>query len=102
VSLVDSKLERVGIDCVNLRDGDDAALDAQHAEDGEVLVRLRACALAGVDDEEEEVDPGRTGDHVADEALVTRDVDEGDPPAVGQVERRISEVDRNPALLLLG
>ena len=100
--LVDSKLERVGSDRVSLRDGDDAALDAQHAKDGEVLVRLRACALAGVDDEEEEVDPGRAGDHVADEPLVTRDVDEGDPPAVGQVERRISEVDRDPALLLLG
>ena len=67
-----------------------------------MLVRLCACALAGVDDEEEEVDSGRAGDHVADEPLVTRDVDEGDPAAVGQVERRISEVDRDPALLLFG
>ncbi len=67
-----------------------------------MLVRLRACALGGVDDEQEEVDPRRAGDHVADEPLVTRDVDEGDPPAVGQVERCVAEVDRDPALLLLG
>ena len=45
-----------------------------------MLVRLRACALGGVDDEEEEVDPRRAGDHRAHEALVAGHVDEGERP----------------------
>ena len=65
-------------------------------------MRLRPRALAGVDHEQEEVDPGRAGDHVADEALVAGDVDQREPPPVRQVERRVAEVDRDPAPLLLG
>ena len=67
-----------------------------------MLVRLRPGALGRVDHEQEEVDPGRAGDHVADEALVAGNVDHGQPPPVGQLERRVAEVDRDPALLLLG
>ena len=67
-----------------------------------MLVRLRPRALAGVDDEQEEVDAGRAGDHRAHEALVAGDVDEREPAAVGQVERRVAEVDRDAARLLLG
>ena len=65
-------------------------------------LRLRPGALGGVDHEQEEVDAGRTGDHVADEALVAGDVDDGEPTSAGQVERRVAEVDRDPARLLLG
>ena len=67
-----------------------------------MLVRLRARALGRVDHEQEEVDPARPGDHVADEPLVARDVDQREPRPVGQFERRVAEVDRDPALLLLG
>jgi len=45
------KLERLLVDDVRLREGDDAVLDPEQAEDREVLVRLRPCALAGVDHE---------------------------------------------------
>ena len=67
-----------------------------------MLVRLRPRALARVDDEQEEVDAGRAGDHRAHEALVAGDVDERQAAAVGQVERRVAELDRDAARLLLG
>ena len=66
-----------------------------------MLVRLRARALGGVDDEQEEVDPGRAGDHVAHEALVAGHVDQREPPAVRKVERGVAEVDRDAAVTLL-
>ena len=100
--LVDDELERVRIGRVGLRHGDDAVLDPEQAQDRQVLVRLRPCALGRVDHEQEEVDPARAGDHVADEALVAGDVDHRQPPPAGQIERRVAEVDRDPALLLLG
>ena len=48
--------ELVGLDSVGLRHGDNTAIDAEQPEDREVLVRLRPCALARVDDEQEKVD----------------------------------------------
>ena len=67
-----------------------------------MLVRLRPRSLAGVDHEQEEVDAARARDHGADEALVAGDVDDREARAVGQLERRVAEVDRDPALVLLG
>ena len=67
-----------------------------------MLVRLRPGALGRVDHEQEEVDPARPRDHVANEPLVARHVDQRQPRPVGQIERRVPEVDRDPALLLLG
>src|SRR6266700_5608258 len=66
-----------------------------------MLVRLRPGTLGGVDHEQEEVDPGGAGDHRPDEALVARDVDERQPTAVGELERRVAEVDRDAASLFL-
>ena len=54
-----------------------------------------------VDHEQEEVDPGRAGDHRADEALVAGHVDERELRPVGQLERGVAERDRDPALALL-
>ena len=99
--LVDRDLERLLVDQVCLRDRDDACLDAEQPQDRDVLERLRSCALGRVDHEQEEVDPGRAGDHRADEALVARHVDQREPPPVRQLERRVAEVDRDPAPLLL-
>ena len=67
-----------------------------------MLVCLRPRTLGGVDHEQEEVDTRGAGDHVADEALVPRDVDERQAPPVRKLERRVAEVDRDAALLLLG
>src|SRR5262245_49706802 len=66
-----------------------------------MLMRLRPRTLARVNHEQEEVDPGRARDHRPDEALVARDVDERELPAVWKLERRVAEVDRDPAPLLL-
>ena len=63
---------------------------------------LRAGALAGVDHEQEEVDPGGARDHRPYEALVSGHVHDGQPSPVGQLERRVPEVDGDAALLLLG
>ena len=96
------ELERLLVDGVGLRERDDAVLDPEQPQDREVLVRLRPRSLAGVDHEQEEVDAARARDHRADEALVAGDVDDGEARAVRQLERRVAEVDRDPALVLLG
>src|SRR4051812_6526276 len=57
--------------------------------------------LLRVDHEQEEVDAGRSRDHGAHEALVAGDVDEREAPAARELERRVPEVDRDPARLLL-
>ena len=67
----------------------------------QVLVRLRPRALAGVDHEQEEVDPACARHHRADEVLVPGHVDDRDPRPAGQLERRVAEVDRDAALALL-
>ena len=67
-----------------------------------MLVRLRARALPRVDDQEEEVDPGGACDHRAYEALVSGNVDDGEAASAGQLERRVAEVDGDPAPLLFG
>src|SRR6185503_12200609 len=99
--LLDRELERLRVDGVRLRHRDDSLLDAEEPEDREVLVRLRPGALARVDHEQEQVDPRRPRDHRADEPLVPGHVDEREPPAVGELERRVSERDRDPAPALL-
>ena len=48
-----------------------------------------------------QVDPGRAGDHRAHEALVAGHVDDRQPPAGRQRERRVAELDRDAARLLL-
>ena len=67
-----------------------------------MLVRLRLRPLARVDDEQEEVDPGRARDHRPDEPLVPGNVDDREARPVGKLELRVAERDRDPAPLLLG
>ena len=100
--LGERELERLLVDGVRLRHRDDASVDAEQAQDREVLVRLRPRALARVDHEQEEVDPGRTGDHRPHEPLVPGDVDEREPLPARQLQLRVAELDRDPARLLLG
>ena len=100
--LFEGQLERLFVDRVGLRDGDDAALDAEQPQDRKVLVRLWAGTLGGIEDEEEEVDAGRAGDHRSHEALVPRHVDERERPSARQLERCVPEVDRDPPRPLLG
>ena len=100
--LLESELQRLRVDGVRLRHRDDAVLDRQQPQDRKVFERLRPGALAGVDDQQKQVDPARAGHHRAHEPLVPGHVDHGQAPAVGEVERRVPEVDRDSARLLLG
>ena len=76
------ELERLLLDGVGLRERHDPVLGPEQPQDREVLVGLRPRPLAGIDDEEEEVDAARARDHGADEALVPGDVDDREPRAV--------------------
>src|SRR3954463_12499298 len=99
--LCPGELERLLVDEIRLRQRDDAALDPEQPQDCEMLERLRPCTLGCVDHEQEQVDTAPAGDHRAHEALVARDVDDGQARAVGQLERRVAEIDRDAALALL-
>ncbi len=68
---------------------------------GEVLLGLRHPALGGGDDEHHRGHRAHAGEHVRDEPLVARHVDEGELPPV-DVGPREAEVDGQPAALLLG
>ena len=63
---------------VALGQGDHAAGEAEQAEDLQVLAGLRHHRVVGRDDQHGQVEPGRAGQHVADEPLVARDVDQGE------------------------
>ncbi len=62
-------------------DGHHRHTDAQQLEDAQVLLGLRLPALGGGHDEQGAVDRAHPGEHVADEADVAGDVDQGDLPS---------------------
>ncbi len=101
-SLLECELERLRVHRVGLRDRDDPVSDSKQPQDREVLTRLRARPLAPVDHEQEEVDARRAGHHRPHEPLVSRNVDDRDATPIRELERRIAEVDRDPAPALLG
>ena len=90
------EVERVRVDEVALRQRDDAAGDPEHVEDREVFLGLRPPALVRGDDEQDQTDRAHAGEHVRDEALVPRDVDEADLPTGRELAPRVAEVDREP------
>ena len=65
-----------------------------------MLLGLPAPALVRGDDEQDQTDRSHAGQHVRDEPLVSRDVDEPDLPPGGELAPRVAEVDREPAPLL--
>jgi hypothetical protein len=85
---------------VDLGQHDQPARHLEQLDDREVLARLRHDAFVGGDDEQHGVDPADAGEHVADEALVPRHVDDADAAARGRDQRREAEVDRDAAFLL--
>ena len=64
------------VDEIGLGQGDEAGADAQQAADVEVLAGLRLHRLVGGDHQHDEVDAADAGEHVLDEPLVSRHVDE--------------------------
>ncbi len=89
------------IDAVDFRDHGGAARDVQQVENVEVLDGLRHHAVVGGHHQQREIDAAHAGEHVADEALVTGNVDEADQLPARQRQIGEPEVDRNAARLLL-
>ncbi len=87
---------------VGLRDDRQAIGDAERVEQLEVLERLRPRSVVGRDDEECGVDLARPDEHVSNELVVPRDVDEVELRAVRQIEVGVADVDRHPPPPLLG
>ena len=61
---------------------------------------LRHDPFVDIDDQQDQVDAADAGKHVMDELFMARYVDHADHAAVGQLERRKPQVNRNTALLL--
>ena len=70
--------ETVSVDEIRLRERDNPRPDVEQTTDIEVLPRLRHHRFVGRDDEQHQVDAAHPRQHVLDEALVARDVDEGE------------------------
>ncbi len=82
---------------IRLGQGDGAARNAEQIDDREVLDRLRHHAVVGGDGEQDEIDAGRAGEHVMNEALVPRHVDEADDRAICRRQIGKAEIDRDAA-----
>ena len=66
-----------------------------------MLAGLRLDRFVGGDDEEDEIEAGGSGEHVADEAFVAGDVDEAEADAV-LFEECEAEIDGDAAALFFG
>ena len=67
-----------------------------------MLARLGHYRLVGSHDQQGDVDPANTGEHVVHEALVSGDIDDADLVARRQLKPGEAEVYRQTPLLLLG
>src|SRR6185295_18882840 len=97
----DRELRPFVIDEIAFRERDNTSIDAEQPEDREMLARLRHDALIGSDDEKDGVDAADPREHVADEVLMARHVDEADVPAAWKCRPREPEIDGHAALALL-
>ena len=96
------EFEKVVVNEVGLGEGDETPSDVEEVEDGEVLAGLGHDAFVGGDNEEGHVDAADAGEHIADEALVAGNVDDGDFLAGREGEPGEAEVDGHAPFLLLG
>src|SRR3954447_10850424 len=71
-------LERVGIHEIGFCEHGDAMLKVKHAADIEVLAGLRLDAFVCGDDQQDEINSTNSGEHIAHEALVARNVHEAE------------------------
>ena len=90
-----------GVGEIRLTDHHQDMLDAESQYRGEMFLGLRHPAFGGGDDEHHRRRCPNACEHVRDEALVARHVDECEPPAV-DLGPREAEVDGQAAALLLG
>ena len=86
------QFDHLGIGGIGLREHDDPGRDLEQPADVEVLARLGHDRLVGGNHEHHQVDAACAGQHVPDEPLVPRHVDEGEihvrPPRGAQTRGR--------------
>ena len=75
--------------------------DSQQAADFEVLSGLRHHGLVCGHDQQDDVDPAHTGQHVLDEALVAGHVHEANAQILAQVQVGEAEINGDAAPLFL-
>src|SRR5262249_12327165 len=90
--------ERRLIDEITLGQGDDAVAKAEQLENFEMLARLRHDGVVGGNDKDGEIDAGRTGEHVLDEAFMPWNIDDAEPVAI-EFEGGEADVDGDAARL---
>jgi hypothetical protein len=83
------------------RNDDQTVAYTKQTADIEVLACLRHHAFVSSNNEREQIDPMRTGEHVFDEAFMAGNVNEPDPE-IAELEIRETEIDRNAATLFFG
>src|SRR5690606_34727972 len=92
----------LGVHQVAFGEDDNPPVDAQEIEDLQVFLGLGHPAFVGRDHKQHQPDAANTGQHIADEAVVTRHVHDARFPARGQRQPGKSEVDGHaPGLFFL-
>ena len=95
-----SKFEPFVVNKVDFGESNDAVLDAEEFKDAEVLLRLRLPPLCCGHHEHACGDAADSGEHVAQEFHVSRNVDEAQFSSGGQHRVGEAEVDGQPTPLL--
>ena len=97
----DDQFQPVVVDEVLLSDDGQPAVDVEQVDDGQVLAGLRHHGLVRGDDEQGEVYAADAGQHVVDEPLVARNVDDADLVAARQTHPGEAQIDGHAPFLLL-
>ncbi len=87
---------------IDLRRYDQHAAHVEKLQDREMLERLRHNAFVDIHDEQQQLHAGSTGEHVVQEFLVARHVDDSGLDAVVEAQVREAEIERHAALAFLG
>ena len=87
-------------DPVGLGQRDHALIDSEEVEDRQVLLGLGHGAVVGGDDQQRVIDAGNAGQHVANEALVTRHIDKPHDLAAGHRLVGEAQIDGHAAFFL--
>jgi hypothetical protein len=97
----DSQLEEVVVDCIRLGDGHHTRLYPKHLDGREVLRGLGHPTLIGSDHEQAHRHPPCPCEHVLDEALMARHIDNAHFTPRGKGQPGKAEIDCQPSSLFL-
>ena len=84
---------------IGFRNSEDRHLHAEQVDDIQVFFGLGHDAVIGGDGEENQIDAVRAGEHVFDEALVARDIDDARLRSVGKIKMSKPQINGDAAFL---